>query len=108
MDPRRPAVALPPPFQDLFTKWRLEYKVVFWTAVFTLQRLLIYSEHKALRGFKGHTNFFLLFFFTFGDESDIVLFISKSGQPLRWQPQLPACLGFSVLVTSLVFHTCLK
>lgn len=63
MDPRRPAVALPPPFQDLFTEWRPEYKVVFWTAVFTLQKLLIHSEHKALRGFKGHTNFFLFFIF---------------------------------------------
>lgn len=100
---RRPAVALPPLFQDLFAKWRPEYKVVFWTVVFTLQKLLIYSEHKALGGLKGHKPFF--FFFTLGDESGIVLFISKSDQPLRWQPRLPAWFGISQLPS---FNTCLE
>lgn len=63
MEQRRPAVALPPPIQAVFTKWRLECKVVFWTAVFTLQKLLIHSEHKSMRGFQGHTNLFYFFFY---------------------------------------------
>lgn len=71
MEERRRAVASPPP---LFTKWRLEYKVVFWTvypAGVTHLQLTRGTER-----FSKHTNQY--FFFASCDESSPVLFISKN------------------------------